>query len=69
MKDLQILRARRQRHGVGLRELARAMAISAPYLREMELGTRRLTPAMRKRHRAALATFKQPNARPRELLQ
>jgi transcriptional regulator with XRE-family HTH domain len=64
MKDPQILRSRRQRLGLGLRQLARAMRISAPYLREMELGTRRLTPAMRERHRAALASLKEPNARP-----
>lgn len=63
MKILHPLRARRVRAGLGLRELARAMSISAPYLRDMELGLRRFTPTMRERHSAAMATLKQPIAR------
>jgi transcriptional regulator with XRE-family HTH domain len=58
------IRLKRTRAGVGLRALARAMSISAPYLQDMEMGRRRFTPEMRKRHRAALASLKkQPIAR------
>ena len=51
------LRERRQRHGVTLRALARAMRISAPYLHDLEHGRRTINPTLRGRYRAALATL------------
>jgi len=58
MKIVFPLRARRLRAGIGLRELARVMDISAPYLREIELGTRRFTPEMKVRHRDAMSILR-----------
>lgn len=52
------LRARRERSGVSLRALARAMGISAPYLVDLELGRRPVNPTMGRRYRKSLAEIR-----------
>ena len=60
------LKEARLNAGVGLRELARQMKVSAPFVADMEKGARHYSP---KYVRAATAVFRLPNApgEPRDL--
>lgn len=48
------LRALREREGLSLREVARRLALSAPYLSDVERGRRAVTPALWAGYRAVL---------------
>lgn len=54
----------REKAQIGVRALARAMGISAPYLIDLERGHRRFTEELQALHDDALATLtnKKPNA-------
>ena len=60
MSDGPERRARRIRAKVALCALAREMAISAPYLVDLERGFRPFSPELQERHDRALAKLKNP---------
>lgn len=48
------MREKRRQYGVSLREVARRMGLSAPYVSDLELGRRNFKLAMQARYEAAL---------------
>lgn len=53
------LRALRRERGIGLREMARRMGISHPYLCQMEAGDRRIRPALLRQYLSLMENHNQ----------